>query len=138
MKSFLLPAATALLLALALSAKADDQTAPAVKAAEAWLSLVDSGDYAASWKEAAPVFKEAVSQAQWEAAVKSVRSPLGKLESRELMGAKFTTTLPGAPDGEYVVIQFKAKFAQKAEAVETVTPMKDPEGAWRVSGYFIR
>lgn len=138
MKVSLLPAAAALLLALALPSRADDQTAPAVKAAEAWLALVDAGDYAASWQEAAPVFKEAVAQAQWEASVKSARGPLGQLESRELIGAKFTTTLPGAPDGEYVVIQFKTKFAHKAEAVETVTPMKDPAGVWRVSGYFVR
>ena len=25
-----------------------------------------------------------------------------------------------------------------ASAVETVTPMKDPDGEWRVSGYFIK
>jgi hypothetical protein len=29
-------------------------------------------------------------------------------------------------------------FENKAAAVETVTPMADPDGAWRVSGYFIR
>jgi hypothetical protein len=138
MKVAILPVAAALVLALTAPAHADDQTASAVKAAEAWLALVDAGDYAASWQEAAPVFKEAVSQPQWEAAAKSVRGPLGKLESRELLDAKFTTTLPGAPDGEYVVIQFKTKFAHKAEAVETVTPMKDPAGVWRVSGYFVR
>jgi len=29
-------------------------------------------------------------------------------------------------------------FANKKAAVETVTPMKDTDGQWRVSGYFIR
>jgi Protein of unknown function (DUF4019) len=29
-------------------------------------------------------------------------------------------------------------FEKKASAVETVTSMLDPDGAWRVSGYFIR
>ena len=29
--------------------------------------------------------------------------------------------LPGAPDGEYVVIQFETAFQNKARAVETVT-----------------
>jgi hypothetical protein len=99
---------------------------------------VDEGDYAKSWEEAAPIFKQAVTQAQWEAAANGVRGPLGKLESRELLGAKFTTTLPGTPDGEYVVIQFKTRFANKAEAIETVTPMKDDRGIWRVSGYFVK
>ena len=138
MKAFLITAVAALLLALALSSQADDQTAPAVQAAEAWLALVDAGNYTASWQEAAPAFKEAVTKTQWEAAAESARRPLGELESRELLGAQFTTALPGAPDGDYVVIQFKAKFSHKAEAIETVTPMKDPAGVWRVSGYFVR
>ena len=48
------------------------------------------------------------------------------------------TELPGAPDGEYVVFQFDTQFERKRAAVETVTPMRDPDGSWRVSGYFIR
>lgn len=48
------------------------------------------------------------------------------------------TQLPGAPDGEYAVIQFETSFANKKSAIETVTPMKDPDGKWRVSGYFIK
>ena len=41
-------------------------------------------------------------------------------------------------DGKYVVIQYDTVFEHKASAVETVTPMPDPDGVWRVSGYFIR
>jgi hypothetical protein len=46
--------------------------------------------------------------------------------------------LPGAPDGEYVVIHFHTVFANKADAIETVTPMRGRDGRWRVSGYFVR
>jgi hypothetical protein len=70
--------------------------------------------------------------------VSSVRKPVGEVKSRELVGAKFTTTLPGGPEGEYVVIQFKTNFADKPDSVETITPMKDDKGTWRVSGYFIK
>jgi hypothetical protein len=42
------------------------------------------------------------------------------------------------PDGKYVVIQYDSVFEQKASAVETVTPMLDSDGAWRVSGYFVQ
>jgi hypothetical protein len=45
--------------------------------------------------------------------------------------------LPGAPDGEYVVIQFESSFEKKKSAVETVTPMLEKDGKWRVSGYYI-
>ena len=54
------------------------------------------------------------------------------------MSKTFMTELPGAPDGRYVVIQFDTAFENKASSVETVTPMADPDGAWRVAGYFIK
>jgi hypothetical protein len=67
-----------------------------------------------------------------------VRKPLGSLVSRKLKSAKYTKTLPGAPDGEYVVLQFATSFTNKKEAVETITPMLDKDGKWKVSGYFIK
>ncbi|HEY5894810.1 MAG TPA: DUF4019 domain-containing protein, partial [Chthoniobacterales bacterium] len=60
------------------------------------------------------------------------------LVSRKLKSAKYTKTLPGAPDGEYVILQFNTTFANKKEAVETVTPMLAQDGKWKVSGYFIK
>jgi hypothetical protein len=45
---------------------------------------------------------------------------------------------PGGPDGTYVVIRFETVFEKKSAAVETVTPMRDPDGVFRVSGYYIR
>jgi hypothetical protein len=54
------------------------------------------------------------------------------------LSASYQTSLPGAFDGEYVVIQFETSFENKKSAVETVTPMKDKDGRWRVSGYFIK
>lgn len=110
----------------------------AQSAAEAWLALVDAGNYAQSWNDAAAYFKKAVDQPGWEKQVDAVRAPLGKLTSRTLKSANYATSLPGAPDGEYVVLQFDASFQNKKSAVETVTPMKEPDGRWRVSGYFIR
>jgi hypothetical protein len=110
----------------------------AVKAAQAWLSLIDSGDYGASWQEAADIFKNAATKEQWAGMAKTVRQPLGEVISREVMTKMPTQTVPGGPDGEYVVIQFKTSFENKKNAIETVTPMLDKDGVWRVSGYYIR
>lgn len=110
----------------------------ALEAAEAWLAVVDSGDYAKSWDTAAAYFKGAITKEKWEQALKGVRPPLGKVLSRNVKAKQFATSLPGAPDGEYVVIQFETSFENKSTAVETVTPMKDEDGKWRVSGYFVR
>ena len=110
----------------------------AESSAREWLALVDSGKYAESWKEAAQFFKVNVSQEQWEKMMQGNRAPLGAVQSRKLLSATYTTSLPGAPDGEYVVIRYQSSFEHKKAAVETATPMLDKAGRWRVSGYFIK
>jgi hypothetical protein len=110
----------------------------AQRAAESWLALVDAGRYGESWEEAATYFKGAVTKEGWEHMIQGVRGPLGKLVSRKLKSRQYAEKLPGAPDGKYVVIQYGSSFANKKEAVETVTPMLDGERGWRVSGYFIK
>jgi hypothetical protein len=79
-----------------------------------------------------------VSKDQWEQAAAGVRGPLGKLVSRKVKSREYTERIPGGPDGKYVIIQYEAVFEKKSSGIETVTPMIDPDGAWRVSGYFIR
>jgi len=106
--------------------------------AQSWLVLTDAGKYAESWQEGFALFKAAITQSRWADALTGVRTPLGKVLSRKLKSATYTRTLPGAPDGEYVVIQYDTSFENKKEAVETITPMLDKDGKWRVSGYFIR
>ena len=129
----------AFVLALATPALAADKPEDAAQAAaESWLKVVDAGDYANSWDRAAAFFKSAVTKEQWAQASAGVRKPLGKVVSRKVKSREFKTSLPGAPDGKYVVIQFASSFSNKESAVETVTPMLDPDGTWRVSGYFIR
>jgi hypothetical protein len=63
---------------------------------------------------------------------------LGKLLSRKLTKAQSATSLPGAPDGNYVVMQFDSSFANKKNAVETVTFMQEKDGKWKAAGYYIK
>jgi hypothetical protein len=106
--------------------------------ARSWLALVDRGDYGQSWQEAASFFQSKISKADWEKALQQVRAPLGAAGSRTLMGALYQTDVPNAPKGEYVIIQYKAEFANGGSFIETITPMLDKDGKWRVSGYFIK
>lgn len=110
----------------------------AVAASMAWLKLVDNGRYDASWDNASTLFKKAVDKGQWKQQVSAVRGPMGKVKSRQLRSNHYATSLPGAPDGEYVVIQYETSFDNKRSAVETITPMLDEDGTWRVSGYYIK
>ena len=134
-KSLLLPLILAGSIALAF---ADEQTDQGVAAAKAWLGLADAKQYKESWVEAAPLFKDRITEKDWVKMISLTRGPFGDVKSRGLKDAKYATSLPGAPDGAYVVIQFKTSFANKADAIETITPMKDDKGVWRVSGYFIK
>lgn len=109
----------------------------AIAAAEMWLKLVDDGQYMDSWDQAAEYFRAMIKQQDWEDSVKPLRESLGKVVTRTLKSREFVTTMPGAPDGEYVVIQFETSFEHKESAIETITPMVDSDGVWRVSGYFI-
>jgi beta-lactamase regulating signal transducer with metallopeptidase domain len=110
----------------------------AIKAAKSWLALVDAGKYQESWKQASQSFKGAVTKEQWGKAMTGVRKSFGINISRKLKSKRYCTSLPGAPDGKYLVIQFKASFKNKKSAIETITPMLDKDGKWRVSGYFIK
>jgi hypothetical protein len=110
----------------------------AQQSAEGWLALVDSGKYADSWQEASSIFKAHVTKDQWQSMLQASRDPFGKMISRKLKSASYTKTLPGAPDGDYVVLQYDTSFEHKQSAVETVTPMLDKDRKWRVSGYFIK
>ena len=128
-----------LLLGLIQLGKADEKSQQkAVEAAQKWLGLVDQGEYGKSWETAAGYFKGAVTEKQWEQALTAFRSPLGKAISRKVKSKQYATSLPGAPDGEYVVIQFETAFEKKKSSVETITPMKEKDGSWRVSGYYIK
>lgn len=119
--------------------RADPASVKAAQSAvSAWLALVDVGKYDASWDAAASLFRQAVPKETWRRQVGAVRKPLGAMVSRKPRSAQYTTRLPGAPDGKYVVIQLDTAFKNKRGAIETITPMLDRDGTWRVSGYFIK
>jgi hypothetical protein len=130
---------TAILFGISLLLLACGNVPPEAKpAAESWLALVDAGRYPESWNEAAEYFKGAIGSDAWVKSLNAVRTPLGEMKTRTVKGAKSAKSLPGAPDGEYVVFQFDTSFAQKGSAVETVTMSHEKDGAWRTSGYFIK
>ena len=136
-----IPVRNCLLLVLMLASmnaySSDDKKREADLAAGKWLALVDGQQYLESWNGAALLFKQQVSAENWLQAISAARQPLGSMLSRKLLTATYATSLPGAPDGEYVVLQYQTTFQYKKSAIETVTPMLD-DNRWRVSGYYVR
>ena len=118
-------------------AKSGDEAAmkAAEDAAKAWLALMDSGQYARSWKDSAQLFKKEVTQEEWEKSAKLARESLGRLVSRSLKVEQYGKSLPGDPDGEYLILVFDSSFEKRTTAGETVVPVKEKDGVWRVAGY---
>jgi hypothetical protein len=117
------------------SAKPEDL---AQTSAQVWLALTDARKYAESWQESSSFFKAAVTQTKWVDALTTVRTPLGKVLSRKLKSATYVKDPPGNPPGEYVQIQYDTSFENRKDCVETIAPMLDKDGKWRVAGYFIK
>lgn len=105
--------------------------------ARRWLALVDSGKWSESRDQAASMFKTQVTAEKWTALVEPIREKLGQQLSRTLKSAQRASTLPGAPDGDYVILQFTTGFAAMKDTTETVIMTREGDD-WKVAGYFIR
>ncbi len=127
----------AVLFTASFSVAQDADQKAATDAAQKWLALIDAGHYGQSWEAAASLFQSKMTKPDWEKALGQVRTPLGKVESRQFKSADFETNLPGVPEGKYCILQFRTKFKAGGMMIETVTPMLD-NGQWKVSGYFIK
>lgn len=102
-----------------------------------WITLLDQQRWKDSWDKAAALFQAGVSASQWASKAQFIRQSLGAASARNFKGATEASSLPGAPAGQYEIIQFQTNFAHKANAIETVVLAHDATG-WKVAGYFIR
>jgi hypothetical protein len=113
-------------------------TSEVQRVAREWLLLSDKAPAAATWKETGAKFQSAITADRWAEAFGAVRDPLGEVQQRAVDATQFQRSIPGAPDGEYAIVLFRTAFARKAGASETVTLEHEPDGKWRVVGYFVR
>jgi len=132
---------TGLLCGVALAAapvRAQDPRASVVAAtAREWLALVDRGDAKAARDRAAVKFRDAAPEERWAKALAAQREPRGRVVQRTLASTRFEKSFPGAPEGEYAVLAFRAAFEKAAGGTETVTLEREADGIWRVVGYTI-
>jgi len=104
----------------------------AVQAARQWLALTDKSDWNGSWNATGQAFKSLNTSDRWAEVSRSVRTPLGALVSRELIGEEY---VPAPPYG-YQVVKFRTSYANKAGAIETLSLVREGE-EWRVVGITI-
>ncbi len=101
----------------------------AVQAARQWLALVDKGDWNGSWNATGQAFKSLNTSERWAEVSEAVRTPLGAVVSRELIGEE---NVPAPPYG-YQLVKFRTSYANKAGAIETLSLVREG-GEWRVVG----
>ncbi|WP_340586118.1 helix-turn-helix domain-containing protein [Erythrobacter alti] len=109
----------------------------AVERAETFVALVDDGRWEDSWENAGPYFQSQASVAEWTSLIEAVRPELGEVRSREVVQTQHLETVPGAPEGDYTILQFSTEFANREEAIETIMMMRGDDGL-QVVGYFIQ
>ena len=122
----------------AVHAQETDHSKAGVAAAEQWLKLADAGKGPETWSAAGSAFRGAVTTEQWTGMLQGARAPLGELKSRSLANARYTRTLPGAPEADYVVIQYGAVYANRPGVTETVVTAREADGSWKVVTYLVQ
>jgi hypothetical protein len=115
----------------------DPRATTAQKVARSWLEMADHGDAAGSWRAAGKKFQNAITADRWTESLGQVRPPLGELVERTVMSTQLTKQIPGVPDGDYALLEFRTSFAKKTNSRETVTLEHEAPDTWRVIGYYI-
>jgi hypothetical protein len=116
--------------------KRDDKET--IEASRAWLALLDAGKFGAAWDGASPYLKSVVTRQKWITGLAAARKPFGKLKQRTPVKFARSHSMPGAPDGDYSIIEFESQFANGKVASEHIIWMLGDNQDWHVSGYYIR
>lgn len=104
----------------------------AAAAAEAFLVLWDQSRWAESYAATGARFRDLNTLDRWAEVSEQVRPPLGKLQSRTLIGNEF---VPAPPAG-YRLVKFRSTYASGAQQTESLS-LAWENGAWRVAGIVI-
>ncbi|HEU0123836.1 MAG TPA: DUF4019 domain-containing protein [Bryobacteraceae bacterium] len=105
-------------------------------AADRWLALVDQGKYKDAWKQTSQFHKPQITGDEWQAQIRSMRGAVGAVKERKFTTARTSKELPGAPDGDYTILEFSTAFEKKAKAVEILVLSREGN-SWRQAGYSI-
>jgi hypothetical protein len=115
--------------------QAEEQAAE--RQALGFLGYLDQGRFPESYAYTGMLIRSSVDRDTFAQKVESARNGTGAFVGRNLMDASYTTSVPGAPEGQYVILHYAASFANRQDTVETVT-LALAKNYWWVSGYYIK
>ena len=85
-----------------------------------FLQQLDQGQSDESWQAMSAHFQAITDQARWKIRQQVIRASYGPLLSRDFKNVSYRTSFSLSPDGEYVIVQFRSSYQNKAESIETV------------------
>lgn len=114
-------------------------SAPAASASETavldasrqWMVLLDAGNWEQSYLATSKAFRSVNTLQKWAEVSRQVRTPLGAMQSRELVAIDFAPT----PQG-YWIVKFRTDYAGKPGAIETLSLVNE-DGSWKMAGIVI-
>jgi hypothetical protein len=102
-----------------------------------FLGYLDHGRYADSYSYTGLLLRNQLDREAFASKVEQARANAGAIQSRELIDAGYTTSVPGAPQGQYVVLHYHSSFVKRPDTVETLTLVLS-KGYWRIDGWYIK
>ena len=102
-----------------------------VDASRQWMALLDASNWEQSYLATSKAFRSVNTLQKWADVSRQVRTPLGAMQSRELVTVDFAPT----PQG-YWIIKFRSDYAGKPGAIETLSLVNE-DGSWKVAGIVI-
>lgn len=102
------------------------------ESARQWLALVDDYNWLDSWNTAGSSFKALNTSKVWASTAQNVQPALGAVVSRIVSSQE---AIPAPPYG-LEMVKFRTSFANKPDATETLTLVRE-DSTWKVVGYWI-
>ena len=117
-----------------LSASGNDPIDSVLPAAQAWIALIDAGQYDESYAGASDALHQAVTQEKWQAVLTAIRPIWGKVLSRKEASHIYQPNGIEGINGECMVITYDTSFQHVPDGFEKIV-LKLEDGKWRGAGY---
>jgi hypothetical protein len=109
----------------------------ATAAVDAWMKLIDQGDYGQAYDQTGAQFKKLIGKDAWVKQIGPHRGVMGQLNSRKVESAEYSDSIPDLQPGQYVLLKYATSFKRMPNSHEEITAQKENDGVWRSLGYYI-
>jgi Protein of unknown function (DUF4019) len=114
--------------------KSVNKAHPSDKVVKGFLTLVDAGEYEATYAYAPTFVKRSMSEKNFAAGLRVTCTMYGTLTSRKLKSKVARKDLPVGSKGDYYIVDYSAKVG-KNSLIERLI-LFDEKGRWKVFSYY--